>query len=168
MVHKLSHTGELPFRCSYCNAGFKEKRNMLKHEAKNHAHLEGWPGEEEDRKTISPEPHIKQLKTKTPKKKKPEEKKHEIFGDWPGKEEGRGSVSPSGSPKGSLPLTSPQGTPLPLASPPQGTPIPLTRSSSPSCPSAPLPPPPAPPSQPCRDFQTLKMIRLEKLGLTFF
>merc|ERR1712226_672760 len=30
-VHMLRHTGKCPFKCIYCELGFKEKRNMLKH-----------------------------------------------------------------------------------------------------------------------------------------
>ena len=36
IAHNLIHTGDLPFRCSFCDAGFKEKRNMLNHQAKKH------------------------------------------------------------------------------------------------------------------------------------
>ena len=35
-VHDLSHTKELPFKCDFCSAGYKEKRNLLKHVAKVH------------------------------------------------------------------------------------------------------------------------------------
>ena len=39
-VHMLSHTKELPFRCEYCSAGYKEKRNLKKHMMKSHPEIE--------------------------------------------------------------------------------------------------------------------------------
>ena len=36
----LSHTKELPFRCEYCSAGYKEKRNLKKHMIKSHPEIE--------------------------------------------------------------------------------------------------------------------------------
>ena len=39
-VHMLSHTKDLPFRCEYCSAGYKEKRNLKKHMMKSHPEIE--------------------------------------------------------------------------------------------------------------------------------
>lgn len=36
----LSHTKDLPFRCEYCSAGYKEKRNLKKHMIKSHPEIE--------------------------------------------------------------------------------------------------------------------------------
>merc|ERR1719427_1984675 len=30
-VHKLIHTNENPHKCEFCNQGYKEKRNLMKH-----------------------------------------------------------------------------------------------------------------------------------------
>jgi len=35
-VHKLIHTNENPHKCEFCNQGYKEKRNLMKHIEKQH------------------------------------------------------------------------------------------------------------------------------------
>ena len=35
-VHEMTHTGKLPFKCNQCNSGYKEKRNLMQHMAKQH------------------------------------------------------------------------------------------------------------------------------------
>jgi len=35
-VHSLTHTNETPFICEYCNQGYKEKRNLIKHIDRQH------------------------------------------------------------------------------------------------------------------------------------
>jgi len=47
-VHILCHSKDLPFRCGFCNAGYKEKRNLIKHTLKSHPQIK-----EDDKQVMS-------------------------------------------------------------------------------------------------------------------